>query len=523
MPVYKKDKDRWRVVIAQGGRRQDFVIRGTRADAIAFEARTRAGLERSGTKLAESRVAPRFCDFCVETYRAHAEMQLRASTWKIRQYHVATLVGHLGDRQLTDLDNAAIESFKRARHSEGKAARTINAELASLQAILSYARRIGVPCTKPDFLWLRTVKSKRAKPWSSEEIDRLFRAAQEDALFLVPLMTFLVNTGCRKTEALHVTWEHIDFERGLVRIWPSDEWRPKDDEPREIPMSDTLRAMLLSLKRTSRFVFPAAGGDRYAFWPKRSFDRVRDLAGLTGGAHTLRHTFASHFLASQPDVFLLARILGHDDTAVTRIYSHLLPGHLDRARNAVNIAPAAMPEGLGQVGSWPGPRRGEGGRWAKRPVVPLDELPEGSLPLPEPASSAESAGRPESLPAASRGGGQVDASLPEPRRLKGPRKVTLRPELAELRRRFAEADDQDAPEALERLFDDEKPSDSGGLRRANPGQNRKFAGSSLPDALPANDIGARACARAPRKVPSSRQVTGLDVLGIEPRTSRVRF
>jgi integrase len=521
MPVYKKGKDRWRVVIAQGGRRQDFVIRGTRADALAFEARTRVGLERSGNKLAESRVAPRFCDFCVETYRAHAEMQLRASTWKIRQYHVATLVGHLGDRQLTDIDNAVIESFKRARHAEGKAARTINAELASLQAILSYARRIGVPCTKPDLLWLRTVKSKRAKPWSSEEVDRLFRAAQEDAPFLVPLLTFLVNTGCRKTEALHVTWEHIDFERGLVRIWPSDEWRPKDDEPREIPMSDTLRAMLLSLRRTSRFVFPATGGDRYACWPKRTFDRVRNLAGLTGGPHTLRHTFASHFLASQPDVFLLARLLGHADTAVTRIYSHLLPGHLDRARNAVNIAPAAMPKGLGQLGGWAGPRRGEGGRWAKRPAVRVEELPEASLPLPD-FLDPESAVRPETPTAAVWGGGQVDASLPDPRRLKGPRKVTLRPELAELRRRFAEADEE-AEEARKGLSEAEKSSDSGDLRRATPGQSREFAGSRLPAALPANDIGARACARAPRKVPSSRLVTGLDVLGIEPRTSRVRF
>ena len=49
------------------------------------------------------------------------------------------------------------------------------------------------------------------------------------------------------------------------------------------------------------------------------------------------------------------------------------------------------------------------------------------------------------------------------------------------------------------------------------------APSSLPDRLPANDFGALACARAPKKLPSSRRVTGVDVLGIEPRTSRVRF
>jgi hypothetical protein len=40
-----------------------------------------------------------------------------------------------------------------------------------------------------------------------------------------------------------------------------------------------------------------------------------------------------------PDLFLLARVLGHSDTRVTKLYSHLLPEHLARARNAVRFAP----------------------------------------------------------------------------------------------------------------------------------------------------------------------------------------
>ena len=79
-------------------------------------------------------------------------------------------------------------------------------------------------------------------------------------------------------------------------------------------------------------------GDRYAFWPKLQFDRARKAARLQGGPHTLRHTFASHFLKQVPDLFLLARVLGHSDTRVTKLYSHLLPEHLARARNAVRFA-----------------------------------------------------------------------------------------------------------------------------------------------------------------------------------------
>jgi len=50
-----------------------------------------------------------------------------------------------------------------------------------------------------------------------------------------------------------------------------------------------------------------------------------------------RHTYASHFLASVPDLFLLAQVLGHSSIRITELYSHMLPGRLNRAKNAVSI------------------------------------------------------------------------------------------------------------------------------------------------------------------------------------------
>jgi integrase len=120
----------------------------------------------------------------------------------------------------------------------------------------------------------------------------------------------------------------------MVRITPTEEWQSKNGRPREIPMSDELHAVLTSVPRSSSYVFNTRAGERYAFWPKRRFDRARTAAGLHGGPHTLRHTYASHFLKAVPDLFLLARVLGHSDTRVTALL-HLLPEHLARARNAV--------------------------------------------------------------------------------------------------------------------------------------------------------------------------------------------
>jgi len=66
------------------------------------------------------------------------------------------------------------------------------------------------------------------------------------------------------------------------------------------------------------------------------FDRARKAAGLRGGPHTVRHTFASHFLAGQPDIGLLAQVLGHSEESVTRLYQHMLPSAW-RARSLVSI------------------------------------------------------------------------------------------------------------------------------------------------------------------------------------------
>jgi site-specific recombinase XerD len=57
----------------------------------------------------------------------------------------------------------------------------------------------------------------------------------------------------------------------------------------------------------------------YASWPKLTFSRVVAKAGLKGGPHTLRHTYGSHFLQTQPDLFLLAEVLGHSSTKTTKI------------------------------------------------------------------------------------------------------------------------------------------------------------------------------------------------------------
>lgn len=337
MPVYKgRRPGTWRVVIWAQGKANEWLLEGTRKEALAYEARKRVELGERGPA---TRGSPSFRDFCEKTYAPHAEQHLRASTWQsVRVYQLATLARHLGDIRIAELRTEHIEAYKLARGREVKAS-SVNNELRVLRTVLGYAKTLGHAVANPTIKKLPTTGAGRVKVWTAEQVGRLFEAARVEAPELLPMLVFLANTGCRKGEGIAAEWSWIDWERDLIRIPVTEAWRPKSGRPREVPLSPAVRAALTGPRAHERWLFPNRNGGRYACFPEEQWRAVRGAAGLTGGPHTFRHTFASHFLVAVPDMFLLAQILGHSHTRISELYSHLLPGHLERARNAVDLAP----------------------------------------------------------------------------------------------------------------------------------------------------------------------------------------
>jgi len=264
--------------------------------------------------------------------RGTAREPIRA--WTKRTSHLATLVEFFHDTPLDQIANALIDDYKRKRREDGLRSVSINNELRILRKILLFARdERGISLAPPRIKFLPEAE-RRPKIWSDVEVLRLFDACAKVAPALLPILVCLANTGMRRGEARALKWERVDLERRIIMIWPSDAdededeaWEPKNRRPCEVPISDALLPWLSGDRASPVWVFPAPRtGKRYAVWPENQFQRVQRTAG----------------------------VLGHSHTRVTELYAHLLPNHLEAARNAVSFVPTVGPAIVAAKRRWRG-------------------------------------------------------------------------------------------------------------------------------------------------------------------------
>ncbi len=132
-----------------------------------------------------------------------------------------------------------------------------------LRIVLNFAARERKVAIADVHIRLLEESERRVRAWTREEIDLLLAAVRDESPELLPIVVCLLNTGMRKGEALALTWPQIDVAGRQVLIWPSDEWQPKDNEPREVSISDALWPYLTGPRRSEKWVFPCSTGERW--------------------------------------------------------------------------------------------------------------------------------------------------------------------------------------------------------------------------------------------------------------------
>ena len=278
--------------------------------------------------------------FLVGTPEQRAEYKLTA-----RVPTGARLAPRLGVVRITDLTTAQIRAWHR-EVAEDAGLYTANRAKSFLKAILALAEEDFGARAPSMPTGLGKVRNRAKKViLTPDHIAVLIEAAKADLEHGV-YYAFPFLAGTRPSEQLGLLWSEVDFDRNLIRIrriqerdGSLTEMTKTEAGTRDVPMSPTLRAMLLSWRtRCPRKgtelhrVFPGPG--RLQPWPKprlggggpllyqnfrrRYWEPVFKILGLPYVTpHSARHAFISVLQAQGIEVGLVAKLAGHANATVT--------------------------------------------------------------------------------------------------------------------------------------------------------------------------------------------------------------
>ncbi|HEX3882409.1 MAG TPA: site-specific integrase [Stellaceae bacterium] len=256
-----------------------------------------------------------------------------------------------------DLTMRHVNDLRSARREEGNAPRTINHEIATLRAIHYLLKSEGV-CVSPTIAFPLTKVAGKLRWLSPDEVRRLLVELDPGKTFgthkgakgytpglgstvlrqrqdCSDLVLFLLDTGCRYSEAGNIPWAAIDTEAWR---W-ADIYRTKTKNSSLLPLSSRLKEVLqrrYAARGDSAYVFPGYkedGADRPRTKSTQAIRHAMDRAGLNSPdlvarfgrttVHTLRDTFASWLVQSGVSLFKVQRLLGHSSPVMTMKYAKL--------------------------------------------------------------------------------------------------------------------------------------------------------------------------------------------------------
>ncbi|MBF0556408.1 MAG: site-specific integrase [Nitrospirae bacterium] len=274
------------------------------------------------------------------TFRQLSEQYLiwaeRQRSFRSKRGFILQLVDVFGNLPLRSFNTMQIEQFQTRRIEKGNKPATVNRLLATMKHMFTKAVQWEM-ADDSTFKKIRQVRlleenNRRLRYLSKDECKELLRNCNG---YLNAIVTFALNTGCRRGEILSVKWDNIDLTHGFIRLD-----RTKNGECRDIPINDDLKAVLQSITR--RLDIPYVFFDETTGKPfndvKRSFQTACRRAGIRDfHFHDLRHTFASHLVMGGVDITTVSKLLGHKSLTMTLRYSHLSPNHLQNAVNVLDI------------------------------------------------------------------------------------------------------------------------------------------------------------------------------------------
>ena len=348
------------------GKLSDFAPDKARKVADGLHSAVKTGKDPQGDR-AKQRVAPTLSDVAMAFLTEHVEAKRKASTKAHYEDVINRLVlPKLGKLKAKDVTRAEIARIHLANSETPFQANRI---LAIVGSMYGFAGRHGlVPeGMNPARGIERFREDPRERFLSIEELERLGAAIREAETVGVPwtidpskktkhvpkakretvigehaaaALRLLIFTGARLREILHLKWEHVDLERGLLLLPDSKTGK------KTIVLNAPALAVLSGLSKVGAYVIAgdSAGTDKEK--PRADLTRPGTLvsrhAGLKGmRLHDLRHNFAAFGAGGGMGLPIIGKLLGHSQPQTTARYAHLDADPLRKASNTIGTTIAA--------------------------------------------------------------------------------------------------------------------------------------------------------------------------------------
>ena len=320
---FRKDNGRWCIsyMDPNTGKRIRESISTRKADAIkrsnqVYQDLMAEYLGEPDYQLVEITLEDLSHEFFQSKERRAEEITLRSYRAKAR-FLLAFIQNHFPTiNTVQQIRTIYLEEFLTSRFEEGKAHRTVEADLQVVKALFNFAVERGYLAHSPA-LKIKSFKNpnqaRRVQFWSKDEVRKILaeiKPGWRDA------HEFLYNTGLRKAELMFLTWEDvvIDGDRSHIIIQAKEGWKPKNNKSRILPLNQSARELVSRQKKENMkdYIFKGPRGSKQLHRDKfyRELKRALKVIGLEGDVHKWRHTFASQLVMAGVGVETVSKQIG---------------------------------------------------------------------------------------------------------------------------------------------------------------------------------------------------------------------
>lgn len=321
-----KYRGKWAVESWEDGKRQ----RPSLGTDDPLEAQRR--FEQYKRLRAESERKPVTVRECWEGYRASLADKPAATTmgfeWK-------SLEAHFGDRLADAITEAECDAYTKMRRAKGRSDGTIWTELGRLRMCLVWAEKKKLIDKAPHI----------ARPAPPPPRNKFLTKAQAaaaieacDAPHVRLFAILAITTAGRAGAILGLTWDRIDFDRGLIHL--DDPERAATNKARAtVPMNKLSRSALYEAQEAATTLFVIEYGGHQVGSVKKGIKAAGARMGCPWlSPHVFRHSAARLMAEAGRPMPEIAAYLGHTDSRITeKVYAKYSPTFLRETGGAVDI------------------------------------------------------------------------------------------------------------------------------------------------------------------------------------------